>query len=157
MRSMRKTLHSLKDTRFFVKRILAKLPTKGTHAEILALSGELGSGKTAFTKLLARELGIIERVISPTFILERDYSIKKNKKQLRFTRLVHIDAYRFDSEKDLKPLRLESKFNDPHNLVVIEWAERIKKALPKNTHWTKFSFVDENTRRVEFQKLKAKS
>lgn len=145
MRSMKKTLHSLKDTRLFGKKLLGTFPSKGTCAEVLALSGELGSGKTAFTKLLAKELDITERVISPTFILRRDYKIPKH---FRFTHLVHIDAYRLENEKDLKPLKLEKKLKDSRTLVVVEWAERVRKAIPKNALWLTFECIDENVRRV---------
>ncbi len=125
--------------------ILTILDKVNAEPSTLALSGDLGSGKTTFTKSLATQLGIIEPVTSPTFVIQKTYNIKNHK---TFNKLIHIDAYRLDKAKDTKVLNLEDTLNTKGNLIVIEWADNIKEALPKNTINIKFEYIDDSTRRV---------
>lgn len=100
------------------KQFAANLAKKFNRG-ILALSGELGSGKTTFAQGFARGLGIKEKIISPTFIIIRQYP----------TNFYHIDLYRVENFQELG---LEEILANPNNIVLIEWAEKIKD-LPKNT------------------------
>ncbi len=109
----------------FAKEVLAKLAPKNT-ATIVALRGDLGSGKTTFTQALARELGITATVQSPTYILMRKYQITNHK----FQTLIHIDAYRLENPKEFAALRPEQFLKDPKTLVVVEWPEKVEGALP---------------------------
>jgi tRNA threonylcarbamoyladenosine biosynthesis protein TsaE len=95
--------------------------------EIITLSGELGAGKTLFTKGLALGLGVKKVVNSPTFVIMKIYpcSLKKIKQ------LVHIDAYRLESENDIINIGAVEYFGKKDTIVVIEWPEKIKNALPK--------------------------
>lgn len=95
-------------------------------AAVVALQGDLGAGKTTFTQALARELGITATVQSPTYILMRSYTISNN----RFTKLVHIDAYRLENPKEFAALKPEQFLKDPKTLVVVEWPEKVEGALP---------------------------
>jgi len=130
-------------------RQLEDSPTK-QGAEIILLEGDLGSGKTAFTKALAKAFGVSDTVTSPTFILEKVYQIKSE----RFSRLIHIDAYRFENPGEANVLNLKLLFNDPANLIVIEWPERITELLPKDAHKISFAFVDESTRHIHFHPVR---
>jgi tRNA threonylcarbamoyladenosine biosynthesis protein TsaE len=107
---------------------------------ILALTGNLGSGKTTFVQGLAEGLGIKSRIISPTFILMRKYD--KN--------FYHIDLYRLEEkvEQEVKNLGLEDIWTNPQNLVVIEWAEKIKNIIPKTAIWIKFENLGGDKRRI---------
>jgi tRNA threonylcarbamoyladenosine biosynthesis protein TsaE len=96
-------------------------------AAVLALSGDLGAGKTTFVQTLARHLGVSEHVTSPTFVIMKRYSVPQGQ---RFNTLVHIDAYRVESPEELAILGLERELSDPQNLVCIEWAEKIPRLLP---------------------------
>jgi len=90
--------------------------------EILALSGNLGSGKTTFVKGLALGLGIKHTITSPTFVLFKVYSVKhKTIKQL-----VHVDCYRVNGA-ELTAVGLNDYLNDPQTVVAIEWPDKIKK------------------------------
>jgi tRNA threonylcarbamoyladenosine biosynthesis protein TsaE len=91
---------------------------------VLALHGDLGAGKTTFVRGLARAWGIKEPVTSPTFNL---YSIYQGERQL-----IHLDAYRLNSEADLDALMIEDFLRSPWCFAV-EWPERIPDALPENT------------------------
>lgn len=105
---------------------IAKHLAKKTKDHIFALTGELGAGKTIFVQGFAKGLGIKEKIISPTFVLIRQHSLPAGKKVL-----YHIDLYRLDDTAELKDLGLEEIWSDPDNIVLIEWAEKIKE-LPKN-------------------------
>ncbi len=113
--------------------------------EILALTGDLGSGKTTFVQGLAQGLGIPNRIISPTFILVREYDIKGKK-------FYHVDLYRLEGnlEQEIKNLGLEDIWSQEENIVVIEWAEKIKPFLPRTAKWIEFERVDEERRKITF-------
>lgn len=97
------------------------------QAFCILLSGDLGAGKTAFTQGLASGLGYRGNVHSPTFVLMKKYPIKT----LYFKNLWHIDCYRVKSVQELLILKIEDILNNPDNIVVIEWPEKIKKYIPK--------------------------
>jgi len=114
-------------------------------ALIIGLEGELGSGKTTFIQGLAKGLGIEELITSPTFVIMKKYDFSKGK-------LYHIDCYRIDL-KDLIELDFKEIINNPKNIVVIEWAEKVKDILPKNTIWMKFEYLDKDKRKVTYEEI----
>jgi tRNA threonylcarbamoyladenosine biosynthesis protein TsaE len=97
-------------------------------ASIVALSGELGAGKTALVKRIAKELGVEEDVTSPTFLIMRRYETA----HARFTSLVHIDAYRIEEEREMIPLHFTEVCATAGALVCIEWPERIASLVPRD-------------------------
>ena len=101
------------------KNILAKKPN------IIALSGPLGAGKTTLTKEIAKQLGITENVISPTYVLETEYKIPGSDKLF-----IHIDCYRMESVDELIRLGIEKRINK-NNIVVIEWADKFEIEIRK--------------------------
>lgn len=123
-------------------------------ATVVTLSGELGVGKTAFTKQVASLLGIQETVTSPTFILEKIYQISSESLLgQKFTTLVHIDAYRLDEGADLKVLDFDNLCADPTRLIFLEWPERVMGALPTNAIKLSFEHVNESVRLVHVDGL----
>ena len=111
--------------------------------ETLALTGELGSGKTTFIQGLAEGLGVKGRIISPTFILMRKYVTSK----LDF---YHIDFYRLEEglENEIKNLGINDLWGKKRNIVAIEWAEKIKKSIPEDAIWIKFENRGGNERKI---------
>ncbi len=107
---------------------IAENLAKNSKENIFALSGELGAGKTIFVQGFAKGLGIKDKIISPTFVLIRQHPIPKTKRVL-----YHIDLYRLENVTDIKNLGLEEIWLNPDNIVLIEWAERIKDLLPEAT------------------------
>ncbi|MGO0123504.1 tRNA (adenosine(37)-N6)-threonylcarbamoyltransferase complex ATPase subunit type 1 TsaE [Desulfothermobacter acidiphilus] len=89
--------------------------------DLVALKGELGAGKTCLVQGLARALGVKEPVLSPSFLLLREY-------RGRDFPLYHFDAYRLQSPQEFLELGLEEYF--PFGVSVIEWAERVEDTLP---------------------------
>lgn len=116
-----------------------KLAQKYQNGGILALFGDLGAGKTTFTQGFAEGLGIKGRVISPTFIVMRQYP----------NHFYHIDLYRLDQINQLEEIGLSEIFADPKNIVLIEWAEKLGNLLPKNATKIKFKQISEDIRELE--------
>lgn len=125
------------------KDIAAKFASKLNGGSTISLSGNLGGGKTTFVQGLARGLGIKEKITSPTFVIIKEYPTIKN-----FS-LVHIDLYRINNFSEAKSAGIEDYLGKPDQVCVIEWGERIKEHLPKNTKLIKFKFIDENTREIK--------
>ncbi|MCL5438413.1 MAG: tRNA (adenosine(37)-N6)-threonylcarbamoyltransferase complex ATPase subunit type 1 TsaE [Patescibacteria group bacterium] len=124
---------------------------------IIALYGELGSGKTTFVQGLARGLGIKNKIISPTFIIMRTYEFKTQRSNLKTTaqnsKLHHVDLYRIDEKKDIEGLGLFEIMNEKNNIVVIEWAEKIKNILPKKRVDIYFENKSENERQMTIKNI----
>lgn len=102
------------------RKILRKKPK--TSAIVLGLQGELGSGKTVFTKGFLRALGVKSRILSPTFLLIKSYEPRKG----NFKKAYHLDCYRLKSERELLPLGVKEILAAKENLVLIEWIERLR-------------------------------
>jgi len=124
---MEKTIWSLSELESEAARFVASLTPSTQGATLVTLSGELGAGKTAFTKAIAKALGIEEIVNSPTFVLEKIYQL--GHPMSKFERLIHIDAYRLEKGADLSPLGFDEVMQDTRNLVVLEWPEKVAEAL----------------------------
>ena len=118
--------------------------------DIVCLHGDLGSGKTTFVQGLAKGLGIKQRIISPTFLIIRKYKIRINDEGLMINDFYHIDLYRVESEKDLESLGIEEIINNKNNIVVIEWAEKLKSYLPRQRIDVGFSYVSDEVRKITF-------
>ena len=117
--------------------------------DLLALSGELGSGKTCFTKGLAKGLGVSEeyQITSPTFTLINEYPAR--------CKLYHFDVYRLSGYSELEDLGYEEYFAGD-GVVVIEWAEKIDKIIPGDSIFINFEYVDENRRKMIVRGLKSR-
>lgn len=110
--------------------------------ETIGLVGDLGAGKTAFVKGMAKGLGIKRVVNSPTFVVMKVYPVKHT----TIKQLVHVDAYRVKSSKALTGIGLEDYINSTDSVVVIEWADLVKKILPKNKLIVSFKHGEKNQR-----------
>jgi len=127
------------------------LKIKKKKAKVVALSGELGAGKTTLTQELGKILGIKEKIISPTYIIMKFYEINSNSSYFsNFKKLIHIDAYRLDFHEELLKIGWEEISNNKDNLIIIEWPEKVKKCLNNDTCWVKLEHVDDQTRTFEF-------
>lgn len=108
--------------------------------DVIALHGPLGAGKTEFTKGLAAGLGVAEDepVVSPTFVLVREYAGR--------LRLYHLDAYRLSGSDELLALGFEEMCADRSGVVVVEWADRAADAIPAHAIRIELEHLDEQRR-----------
>src|SRR5574343_1044494 len=101
------------------KDVLEKaVKTKSDSATVVTLSGDLGAGKTTLTQAIGEELGIKENLISPTFVIMKKYELPETK--YKWKNLIHIDAYRLNSGKELLHLGWQEIFEDKDNLIIVE-------------------------------------
>ena len=136
--------NSLEETKEFAKEFLEKIEPSSNKATVIGLKGNLGSGKTTFTQFVAEILGVLDVVNSPTFVIQKIYKIDFK----GFENLIHIDAYRLDKGEELLKIGWEDVYNNPKNLILIEWPERVKEILSKEAKFIEFEFVDENAREI---------
>lgn len=116
--------------------------------DVICLYGELGAGKTTFTKALAEVLGIQERIISPTYVIVRTHSINNNPNKI--TTLHHLDLYRLKNYEDLRGIDFPDLIADQHAVTVIEWPEIIENELKKYIK-IRFDHLDESTRKISIE------
>lgn len=133
---METIINSADKTKALAKTLAKKLKP----GDVVALYGDLGTGKTTFVQGLAAGLGITRRILSPSFVFVRQYDIGKNRK------FYHVDVYRAEDNK-VEGLGLEEIFDDKNSIVAIEWPEKIKKILPVRRIDIKFFYGDNKNQR----------
>lgn len=129
-------VESLVQTQIFAKDLVKEL----RGGDVLALSGNLGSGKTTFTQSLVSTLGAKGPVTSPTFVLMKLYELPKLINGIK--RVCHIDTYRLESKEDLLSIGAEEYIGSPDTLTIIEWPEKVKDLLPNDAFWISFELGD---------------
>lgn len=124
-----------------------KLAGRLYQGDVIALYGELGSGKTTFTKGVGKGLGVKDsrHINSPSFVLIKEY-------KGRFP-LYHLDLYRLDSLQDIEDIAVE-EYIYGDGVAIIEWAERIKGILPKKYISVRFVIKGENKREIKIEDLR---
>ena len=113
-------------------------------AIVIALKGELGSGKTTFLQGFAKGLGIKDRILSPTFVILKNFQLPTS----NFKCFYHIDCYRIKKPKELLILGFKEIISNPQNIVAIEWAEKVNKILPKESIILDFKFKKKKEREI---------
>lgn len=106
--------------------------------EVFALIGPLGSGKTAFARALGKQLKVRQKMTSPTFTLLHIFPAILGQKKHAVT-LFHLDLYRLKNFREVKTLGLPEIWGKKNTVTLIEWANKIKKYLPKKTIFLHFS------------------
>ncbi len=114
------------------------------NAVVIALEGDLGGGKTTFLQGFAEGLGIKEKILSPTFVIVKNYKLQTTNYQLFY----HIDCYRIEKPQEILAIGFREIISDPKNIVAVEWADRVKKILPSNCLVVKFDFINQTKRRI---------
>lgn len=132
---------SEKDTYNFAKKFASRL----IGGEVLCLIGDLGAGKTAFTKGLAAGLSIKNIITSPTFVLMKNYKANGNK----IKHLAHIDAYRLIDGEQLLGIGVDDFFSQSNCVTVIEWADRVKDIWPKQAIEIEFKIGQGDKREIK--------
>lgn len=140
------TVSSTQDTEELAQEIATKLKPRN----VLALYGDLGSGKTTFTSYLVKALNINSRVQSPTFILARRY-VNDSNENIKIVH--HLDLYRLTSEAEADEFNISDFTNEAHAITVIEWPELVEKSLPIDTIKIRFDIIEEHERKISVQNL----
>lgn len=112
--------------------------------DLICLAGDLGAGKTVFTRGIARGWGSLDSVTSPTFVLINEYRRGDD------SRLSHIDAFRIDGAREALDLGLRELLDDP-GPVVVEWPERLAEAIPSERLWIQLAWVEDSRRHLRLE------
>lgn len=133
---------SLQEFNEFAREFASTLVPHSAGATVVALSGELGAGKTAFVQEVAKYFGVAESVTSPTFVIEKVYALSGQP----FGRLIHIDAYRLGGSRELEVLGWQELVGNERNLILLEWPERVPELIPEGS--ARLHFDIEGERRI---------
>lgn len=128
-------------------RFASRLAPGTGGATIVALSGPLGVGKTTFARAVLRFFGVEEHVTSPTFVIEKVYEPAKGS----FRRVVHIDAYRLKSARELDVLGWNELMASPETLILMEWPEQVPGALPESAIRIALKYSSEHEREIAYE------
>lgn len=118
--------------------------------EVLALYGDLGSGKTTFMQGLAKGLGITKNIISPTFIIMRSYQVETRDSGRQIKNVYHLDLYRIENDAQAEDLGIREFMGNSDTLVSIEWPDKIENILPEKTINIYFTYLEDNRREIRF-------
>ena len=141
---METRIQTLEELQKLAGEVLTALePRKG--ATVIALKGDLGAGKTAFVKAVAKHLGIAHEITSPTFVIMKLYEIPTHS---FLKTVVHIDAYRIEDEDEMRVLKFGEILDDSRNLVCIEWPEKIQNLISHDAKVIEFTLNQDGTRDI---------
>lgn len=129
---------------------IIKNPRPKTRAIIIGLEGELGAGKTTFVKGFAKGLGVKDKIFSPTFVLMKVYNFRPKENGAKF--LFHFDCYRLKDHKDFVLLGVKEFLEDPRNIILVEWSDRVEKVLPARYVKVHIDHIDKKTRKITVRK-----
>ncbi len=115
---------------------------------LIALFGEMGAGKTAFTRGFASWFGLEQEVFSPTFSIVNEYLYSEEKK------IVHCDMYRIKTEQDLYTTGFLDYLKDENAIVLVEWSENILNFLPEQFYRVEIKVLNETKREIKISEEK---
>ena len=137
---------SAEETKNIARNIMQELTREPVSAAtIIELVGDLGAGKTTFMQGVGEFFGVREHLVSPTFVIQRNYEIPTG---FPWKGLVHIDAYRIEDEKELRAIAFDGYARDQENIIFIEWPTN----LGRDLHGVKrieFAHISENEREIK--------
>lgn len=132
---------TIEETQRYAEELAASV---GLGRRVFALVGDLGAGKTTFSRFFLRALGVAEPVTSPTFVIMKNYPLSGS----RFSRACHVDCYRLKNPEEMAVLGFMDILADEKSIVLIEWADRIADMLPQGTVWINFVHESEADRTI---------
>ena len=130
------------------KQIAANLINSLSSGTVICLEGVMAAGKTTFSQGVGETLNI-PRIVSPTYMIMREYSIENHKV---FKRLFHLDLYRLNTADEIKAFDLEEIWSQPENLVLVEWPEKFFEHLPKNRVEVQIKVTSDTEREITINK-----
>ena len=146
MKNKRFITSSPRETGLIARDLAKELVKRKTSKEslVIGLSGELGAGKTTFIKSFIRALGVSKKITSPTFLILRRFKLPKGG---NYENIFHIDAYRLERGEELNEVGIKDIISNPLNIVLVEWAEKVRSVLPKEMIWLKFNYAEKEKER----------
>lgn len=159
---------NIKDTEKIAREFMEKITSpqipspeylrgENINATIVGLYGDLGVGKTAFTQIVGKMLGVKKKINSPTFVIMKRYTLRgvghpqKRCPTPLFKNLFHLDAYRLKNEKELLQLGWAEIIKNPENIIFIEWPEKVIKAMPKKHNKIQITHTKEGHRKFNIK------
>lgn len=138
--------NNFSETQMLGQDLAAKLLAKNVQktAVVLALSGDLGAGKTTFLQGFAKGLKITENILSPTFVIMKSFKLQTS----NFKNFYHLDCYRLHSPEEIMTLGFADIISNPENIVAIEWPEKLGRLLPKDIITITFKHLQEHKRNI---------
>ncbi len=124
------------------RRLGSRIGSLLTRGDLICLSGDLGAGKTTLVQGIAAGWESIDTVSSPTFVLINEYHRKSGEI------LYHMDAYRIETSDEAIDLDMDRMLEE--GTLLVEWAERIKEALPENALWIHMKWMSDEQRGLLF-------
>lgn len=128
-------------------RLASKVAESLENGGVLGLIGNLGTGKTTFTKRICKYFGITENVKSPTFTYVIEYTSGRRP-------VYHFDVYRIMNPGEIYEIGFEDYIGEESSIVIVEWADNIIDEMPENTVYVEIEHNGEDTRRISIYKLK---
>jgi tRNA threonylcarbamoyladenosine biosynthesis protein TsaE len=127
------------------QRLGARLGALLQGGDVICMEGPLGSGKTCLTQGIGRGWGVSQTLISPTFVLVREYARPDDA-----VKLYHVDFYRISGADEAFGLGIDEYLGDEHAICAIEWAERARSLVPSDHLWVRLDFADQTRRALYF-------
>jgi len=127
------------------QRLGARLGTLLRGGDVICLQGQLGSGKTCFTQGVGRGWGARSDIVSPSYVLIREYDRHQD-----LLMIYHIDLYRIGGVEETFGMELDELLGDGSGVCVIEWAERAESLIPPEHLWIQFEFAGRHRRSLSF-------
>lgn len=128
------------------RRLGARLGALLQGGDVVCLEGPLGSGKTCLAQGIGRGWGVSQTLISPTYVLVREYT-----RPAEPVRLYHVDLYRVSGVDEALGLGMDEFVGDARAVCVIEWAERARTVMPPERLWVRLKFSDWTRRALCFE------
>jgi tRNA threonylcarbamoyladenosine biosynthesis protein TsaE len=123
------------------QRLGARLGALLRGGDVICLEGALGAGKTCLAQGIGRGWGVGQPLISPTFVLIREYTRPQTKEEQKQIRLYHIDLYRISGVEEAWSLGIDDFMGASHAICIIEWAERARSLIPPDHLWIQLDFA----------------
>lgn len=127
------------------RRLGARLGALLQGGDVICLEGPLGSGKTCLAQGMGRGWGVSQTLVSPTFIMVREYT-----RPGETVRLYHVDLYRISGKEEASGLGMDEFVGYAHAVCIIEWAERARQMMPPEHLWIELDFVNQTRRALHF-------
>ena len=143
MESIEKISSSEEETTELAGKFALSLP----RPAVVTLTGDLGAGKTVFSRGMARALGVKGPISSPTFTIVQEYEIQDGS-------LYHMDLYRISDDEEALAFGIEDFLNDKQSICLIEWPQRLEWLLPEIVYHVDIQHVSETERKLTFPKVK---